>query len=78
MNSVSSRLAAQELGRLRVEVVELALEDRDDVPGDVLEDLGVLERAAAALDGRGLHCARAPSSGAEPSNIQIADRDLSL
>ena len=42
-------LAAEEAGGLGVEVVELALEDRDDVPGDVLVDLGVLERAALAL-----------------------------
>ena len=41
------RLAAQELRRLGVEVVELALEDGDDVAGDVLEDLGVLDRAPA-------------------------------
>ena len=42
-------LAAQEAGRLGVEVVELALEDRDHVPGDVLVDLRVLERAELAL-----------------------------
>ena len=42
-------LAAQEAGRLGVEVVELALEDRDHVAGDVLVDLGVLERAELAL-----------------------------
>ena len=39
-------LAAQEAGRLGVEVLELVLEDRDRVPRDVLVDLGVLERAA--------------------------------
>jgi hypothetical protein len=35
--------------RLGVEVVELALEDGDDVAGDVLEQLRVLERASARL-----------------------------
>ena len=49
MNSVLGRLAVEELVGLVVEVVELALEDRDDVPGDVLVDLGVLQRAGAAL-----------------------------
>ena len=42
-------LAAQEAGRLGVEVVELALEDRDHMAGDVLVDLRVLERAELAL-----------------------------
>src|SRR3954452_15346397 len=42
-------LASQEAGGLRVEVVELALEDRDHVAGDVLVDLGVLQRADSAL-----------------------------
>ena len=42
----ASRRARNFVG-LGVEVVELALEDRDDVAGDVLEDLGVLERAPA-------------------------------
>ena len=42
-------LAVEELARLAVEVVELALEDRDHVPGHVLVDLGVLERADRAL-----------------------------
>ena len=37
----------EELRGLVVEVVELALEDRDDVPGDVLVDLGVVERPPA-------------------------------
>ena len=46
---VLGRVAAEELLGLVVEVVELALEDRDDVPRDVLADLGVLERALAAL-----------------------------
>ncbi len=40
---VALELALQEAGGLGVEVVELALEDRDDVPGDVLEHLGILE-----------------------------------
>src|SRR5687768_2464467 len=38
---VALELAVEEAARLRVEVVELPLEDRDDVPGDVLVDLGV-------------------------------------
>ena len=46
---VLGRVAGEELLGLVVEVVELALEDRDDVPRDVLEDLGVFERALAAL-----------------------------
>ena len=48
MNSVSRASPGEELRRLGVEVVELPLEDRDDVPRDVLEDLGVLERAASS------------------------------
>ena len=40
---VPVELALQEARRLGVEVVELALEDRDDVPGYVLEHLGILE-----------------------------------
>ena len=48
MNSVLGRLAVEELLRLGVEVVELALEDRDDVAGDVVVDLGVLEGPAAS------------------------------
>ena len=42
-------LAVEEAAGLGVEVVELALDDRDQVPGDVLVDLGVLERAELAL-----------------------------
>ena len=42
-------LAAHEPRGLGVEIVELALEDRDEVPGDVLVDLGVLERPDLAL-----------------------------
>ena len=39
----------EELLRFVVEVVELALDDRDDVAGDVRVGLGVLERADPAL-----------------------------
>ena len=42
-------LAAQEAGGLGVEVVELPLEDRDHVAGDVVVDLGVLQRPDLAL-----------------------------
>ncbi len=42
-------LALEELLRLVVEVVELPLDDRDHVAGDVLVGLGVLERADTAL-----------------------------
>jgi hypothetical protein len=42
-------VAPHELRRLGVEVVELALEDRDHVPGDVLVHLRVLQRADLAL-----------------------------
>ena len=42
-------LSVQEALRLGVEVVELALDDRDQVPGDVVVDLRVLERAQASL-----------------------------
>src|SRR5215211_2994897 len=47
-------LAAHEARRLGVEVVELALEDRDEVPGHVVVDLGVLQRPAAPLSLLGL------------------------
>src|SRR5690606_18601884 len=46
-------LAAQEAAGLGVGVVELPLDDRDHVPGDVLVDLRVLQapdRALAPLD----------------------------
>ena len=49
MNSSSSVCPSRNLLGLGVEVVELALEDRDHVPGHVLEDLGVLERALLAV-----------------------------
>ena len=55
MNSSSGSLAGEELRGLRLEVVELALQDRDHVPGHVLQDLGVLERAALGGDGNWLH-----------------------
>ena len=47
-------LAREEFRRLGLEVVELALQDRDHVPGHVLEHLWVLQRAAL---GRGLKLA---------------------
>ena len=49
MNWSSVGVAREELLGLVVEVVELALEDRDDVPGHVLVDLRVFERALLAL-----------------------------
>ena len=49
MNSFSGSSLGEELLGFVVEVVELALDDRDDVPGDVLVGLRVLERADAAL-----------------------------
>src|SRR5665809_14820 len=42
-------LALEELLRLVVEVVELALDDREHVPRHVVVDLGVLQRAHLAL-----------------------------
>ena len=48
MNSARG-LALEELLGLVVEVVELALDDRDDVARDVLVGLGVLKRADLAL-----------------------------
>ena len=45
---VLGRLAGEELLGLVVEVVELALEDRDDVARDVLADLGIVQRPLAA------------------------------
>ena len=41
---VLGRVAGEVLLRLVVEIVELALDDRDEVPGNVFADLGVLER----------------------------------
>src|SRR5204863_9371458 len=46
---VFGHLATEELARFAVEVVELALDDRDDVPGDVLVGLRVLQRAGSPL-----------------------------
>ena len=60
---VLGRLTVEELRRLGLEVLELALEDRDDVTGDVLADLRVLEgpRPAGgplALEGGWFHDGR--------------------
>ena len=49
MNCSSVCSPRRKLAGLGVEVVELPLEDRDHVPGDVLVDLRVLERAELAL-----------------------------
>ena len=46
MNSSSGVSPARNFPGLRVEVVELALEDRNDVPGDVLVDLWIGQRSA--------------------------------
>ena len=43
---VLGHVALQELAGLGLEVVVLVLQDRDHVPGYVLQDLGVLKRAA--------------------------------
>ena len=51
---VFRQLAGEELLGFVVEVVELALDDRDDVPGDVLVGLRVLQRAGAAFAALGL------------------------
>ena len=47
-------LAGEELLGFAFEVVELALDDRDDVPGDVVVRLRVLEGAGAAFAALGL------------------------
>ena len=52
---VLGQLAGEELRGLRLEIVELALEDRDHMPGHVLKDLGVLKRSALGGDGTWLH-----------------------
>ena len=57
MNWSSGDLAVEEPAGLGVEVVELALEDRDHVPRDVLVDLGIGERPARAAWGH-LPCQR--------------------
>ena len=46
---VLGQIAGEELLGFVVEIVELALDDRDHVPGDVLVGLRVLERARPAL-----------------------------
>ena len=72
-------LALEEAGRLGVEVVELALEDRDHVPGHVLEHLGVLERALARRAGSWrVERSRAPSvsfrsPGTDARNVPKGD-----
>src|SRR6185312_3723709 len=60
------RLAGEEFRRLGLEVVVLPLEDRDDVPGDVLEDLGVLERSTFGRHGHWLHLAKTSCPGRGP------------
>ena len=47
-------LPVHELPGLAVEIIELAFDDRDDVPGDVLVDLRIGERTASAA-GAGCH-----------------------
>ena len=49
MNWFSGSCAGEELLGFVVEVVELALDDRDDVPGDVLVGLRVLQSADPAF-----------------------------
>jgi hypothetical protein len=62
MNSSSGISPARNL----LEVVELLLEDREHVPGHVLQDLWVLERAALRGDGTWLHVAKPPDPDARP------------
>ena len=71
MNSFSGVLAGEELLGLVVEVVELPLQDRDDVTGNVLADLGVLERPLAAMSGRGLHREQGITQSAESRSLLI-------
>ncbi len=49
---VLRRVTREELAGLTVEVVELVLEDRDDVAGDVLDDLRIGQRSGAAVGTR--------------------------
>ena len=63
---VFRHVAREEFGRLGLEVVELPLEDRDHVPRDVLQNLGVLERATLGGDGTWLHVAKPPDPDAWP------------
>ena len=76
------RLAAQELRRFGVEVVELALEDGDDVTGNVLEDLGVLDRAPALghRERSGLHAGSVSLLAVRGGRIKLpnADRDSAI
>ena len=76
MNSSSGGLAAEELLGLVVEVVELALEDRDDVSRDVLQDLGVFERALCGLAGSRLRRDRFHLSGKYQNPVEIPTIDL--
>jgi hypothetical protein len=70
-------LAGEETARLGVEVVELPLDDRDDVPGHVLDHLGVLERALAALllGGNRLHGWGGPPARASGERPNVAKPD---
>ena len=65
MNSSPSSSPLQEPRRFGVEVVELALEDRDHVPGNVLEHLGVLERPGARAVATGAVGLRVSPGGVE-------------
>ncbi len=49
MNSSLLQLTLQVAGRLRVKVIELPSQDRDHVPGHVLDHLGIFKAAR-------LHC----------------------
>jgi hypothetical protein len=71
--------ALEEAGGLGIEVVELPLENRDDVPGHVLEDLGILERSGAGAWGlgafEGCRLLRDPSGGVrEQPNVPKPNR----
>ena len=68
MNWSSGGLAVEELPGLGVEVVELVLEDRDQVPWDVLVHLGI-GRASRACP-----CPPGASSGATSSLCSAAIR----
>ena len=76
------RLAAQVLRRLGVEVVELALEDGDDVAGNVLEDLWVLDRTPALghRERSGLHCGVGLLARSARGLVKVpnADRDSAI
>ena len=74
---VALELTLEEARRLGVEVVELTLENRDHMPGDVLQYLRVLQRAAAGaavlllggVQRCGLHRGGLPGRSAERSNV---------